>query len=227
MDVTMNKNKTNPYIVLAGVDGSGKSYIVNDITNRHTDIQKVAEPFRHTEATKLLADIALTDKDLPPLDRFGLFLSNRILGWSDIDKSKPIVADRSYICSIAYTIADIILKQTNEPFSDKIVITLTDRLMDITSNFSSTIPLVIDKVYLLHMSNSLMYNRFNKLDGKDITEQDVNYLFLVQKIYKIVIDRLYELGYIKSYEIVQMKDYDDAIFKSSYVVKQIETTLDI
>ena len=207
------------YIVLAGADGSGKSYIADVLKKKRVSV--IAEPFRFTEATKLLADIALRDKTLNPLDRFNAFLSNRILGWSDIKQEGSIVSDRSYVCSITYTIADIILKQTNEPFSDDVVYELTDKLLNVTKIHQETIPLHIDKLYLLEMSSSLMYERFKSLKGDDLMEQDINYLFLVQKIYKLVVDMLYNKGYIHSYEIVTLKDYEDAVAKSEYVSKTI------
>ena len=96
----MKNEKLN--IVFAGVDNVGKSTLFNALIKKLNKHQHFVEPRKDSEIFQLVRDGKVKD----PRTSFLLANADRVENLTSQECGKPFVSDRSFLCSLAYSLAD-------------------------------------------------------------------------------------------------------------------------
>lgn len=165
------------YVVVEGLDYSGKTYFINEISEMFSKVLKISEPFNQTKFCSKIRDIIRSD--IPNKEREKeLLLKNREIGFSILEyqieeylkeniELNLLISDRNFLTTLVYQC------ETKEEMRD--VINNTISALD--SLFINVIP---DIVYYLEIPFELALERSNKRGIENNLDKKV----LVKDVYE-------------------------------------------
>lgn len=165
------------YVVVEGLDYSGKTYFINEISKMFSKTLKISEPFNQTKFCSKIRDIIRSD--IPNKEREKeLLLKNREIGFSILEyqieeylkeniELDLLVSDRNFLTTLVYQC------ETKEEMKDVI----NNTISTLDSLFINVIP---DIVYYLEIPFELALERSNKRGIENNLDKKV----LVKDVYE-------------------------------------------
>lgn len=162
------------YVVIEGIDGSGKSTQTKILKNNYNNIVVTREP-GGTGFGNIIRDITKYNSDLSEDARYFLFLAGRAELYDKViskhKNDKVLVSDRSFLSGLAYRFANDII--------DTDILIGTKKHYDMQRfALKGCFP---DKVVILTISEDVVKKRLNERSNKDVIEsKGVSFLMEAQ-----------------------------------------------